>query len=80
LRYFEHVLKVLAAIKSNLYIPHMALRKRASESEWEVFRLSARGERLGVVVATDQDAALKAAIKSFVLPREENDRLLVRPR
>jgi hypothetical protein len=41
---------------------------------------SARGERLGIVVAKDQDAALKAAIKLFMLPREEDDRLLVRPR
>jgi hypothetical protein len=50
----------------------LACRSQPGISQW--------GERLGTVVAKDQDAALKAAIKSFMLPREEHDRLLVRPR
>ena len=51
------------------------MRKR----EWEVIRIRSRGEWLGVVKASDKDAALKAALKMFALNKSEAQRLLVRP-
>jgi hypothetical protein len=49
-------------------------------SEWEIIRLGARGERLGIVKAPDEAAALKAALKAFALDKNDAERLLVRPR
>ncbi len=55
----------------------MAVRKK--EYRWEVVRLRAKGEYLGKVTAPDEDAALKAAIKTFAIrDREQQKRLLVR--
>lgn len=52
---------------------------RKKECEWEVIRLRARGEYLGVVKAADDKAALKAAIKAFAIETvEEQSRLLIR--
>jgi hypothetical protein len=45
---------------------------------WEVIRIRARGEYLGVVQAADEEAALKAAIKLFALENQQADRLLIR--
>lgn len=53
------------------------MRKR--EREWQVIRLRSRGEYLGVVVAKDDEAAIKAAVKAFNLPAQEASRLIVRP-
>ncbi len=46
--------------------------------EWQVIRLRARGEHLGIVKAVDEAAALKAAMKLFAASAEERTRLLVR--
>ena len=55
----------------------MALSTR--QYKWEVIRLRARGEYLGVVSAPDENAALKAAIKAFeIADPEQQRRLLVR--
>lgn len=52
---------------------------RKKECEWEVIRLRARGEYLGVVKAADDKAALKAAINAFAIETvEERSRLLIR--
>jgi hypothetical protein len=52
---------------------------RKKEYRWEVVRLRAKGEYLGKVTAPDEDAALKAAIKTFAIrDREQQKRLLVR--
>jgi hypothetical protein len=51
---------------------------RKKECEWEVIRMRARGEYLGVVSAADQEAALKVALKAFALDKTEEKRLLVR--
>jgi hypothetical protein len=52
---------------------------RKKEREWEVIRLRARGEHLGCVTAPDEQAALKAALKTFALDKVEQERLLIRP-
>jgi hypothetical protein len=41
---------------------------------WKVIRLRARGERLGIVAA-DEAAALKAAVKAFEIMDAEHKRL-----
>jgi hypothetical protein len=41
-------------------------------------RLRARGEYLGTVSAPDEQAALKAAVKTFAFDKVEVKRLLVR--
>lgn len=52
---------------------------RKKDCEWEVIRLHARGEYLGVVSAPDENAALKAAVKIFeIKDAEQQKRLLVR--
>lgn len=56
----------------------MGSRKR--ENEWEVIRLRSKGEYLGTVKAKDQGSALKAAIKTFALRRQDEPALLIRPR
>ena len=58
------------------YIRFMAKQER----EWEIIRLRERGEWLGTVKATDEAAAVKAALKVFALDKSEAERLLVRPR
>jgi hypothetical protein len=68
-----HILTILARIRAN----PVAERKR--KKEWQVIRMRARGEYLGVVSAPDQEAALKAALKAFALEKIEETRLLVRP-
>jgi hypothetical protein len=57
-----------------IYIFPMPKRER----EWEIIRLRARGEYLGRVSAPDEEAALKAAVKTFALDKVEVKRLLVR--
>jgi hypothetical protein len=52
---------------------------RKPESEREIIRIRSKGERLDVVKAQDQTAALKAALKLFELQKSEASRLLVRP-
>lgn len=55
----------------------MAVRKK--DYEWEVIRLRARGEYLGMIRAADEEAAIKAAIKTFeITDPEHQKRLLVR--
>jgi hypothetical protein len=54
----------------------MATSKR--ESEWQVIRMRAEGEYIGTVKASDEAAALKAALKSFALDKRDAERLLVR--
>lgn len=51
---------------------------RKKEREWEVIRMRAKGEYLGVVSASDEQAALKAAVKAFALEKTEEKHLLVR--
>ena len=47
--------------------------------EWQVIRLRAKGEYLGKVRASDEEAALKATIKAFDLTAiEKQKQLLVR--
>jgi hypothetical protein len=59
----------------------MLLRRGDRKRRWDVIRLRrATGEFLGVVTARDEAAAIEAAIKSFKLSREDQNRLLVRPR
>ena len=41
------------------------MRKR--EFKWEVFRLRASAEYLGIVSAPDEDAALQRAIEAFAI-------------
>ena len=61
------------------YIPRMPKRKR--ETEWEVIRLKATPAAfVGLVRAPDKASALKTAIKRFNIRREDQSRLLVRPR
>lgn len=51
------------------------------EREWEVIRLRAKGEFLGRVRASDEKAAMKAALNLFPgTTIEEAKRLLVRER
>ncbi len=50
--------------------------RRKRKIEWEVIRMRARGEYLGVVSAPDQEAALKAALKE----KAKEKRLLLRQR
>jgi hypothetical protein len=59
-------------------IPHIRpMRKRVIE--WEVIRLRAKGEYLGVVSAPDEEAAFEAAIKAFEITSVEHQKqLLVR--
>lgn len=54
----------------------MGERKR--KKEWEIIRLRARGEHLGVVTASDEKAALQRALKLFALDKREAQRLLIR--
>ena len=48
-----------------------------SKTEWQVIRLLARSEYLGTVVAPDEQAAMKAALKMFGLEKVEEKRLLL---
>ena len=41
--------------------------------------MRARGEWLGVVKASDKEAAMKVALKMYALDKSEASRLLVRP-
>ena len=59
---------------ATIYVFPMQKRER----EWEVIRLRARGEYLGTVSAPDEEAALKAALRTFALEKTEEKRLLVR--
>jgi hypothetical protein len=52
--------------------------RRKRKIEWQVIRMRAKGEYLGVVSAPDEQAALKAALKAFALEKAEEKRLLVR--
>jgi hypothetical protein len=52
--------------------------RRKRKIEWEIIRIRSKGERLGVVSAPDEQAALKAALKAFALEKAEEKRLLVR--
>jgi hypothetical protein len=61
------------------YIPAMGERRKR-KIEWEVIRMRARGEHLGVVSAPDEQAALKIALKAFALEKIEEKRLLIRRR
>jgi hypothetical protein len=55
--------------------------KRKRETEWEVMRLKATPAAFfGLVQAPDNTTALKAAIKRFNIRREDQWRLLIRPR
>jgi len=54
--------------------------RRKRKIEWEVIRMRARGEHLGVVSAPDEQAALKIALKAFALEKIEEKRLLIRRR
>jgi hypothetical protein len=42
---------------------------------WKVIRLRARGERLRIVAAADEAAALKVAVKAFEIMDAEQKRL-----
>ena len=52
---------------------------RKNEREWQVIRLRAKGEYLGMVEAPDQETALKVALKQIRLDSVEAKRLLIRP-
>ena len=53
------------------------MRKR--EFKWEVFRLRASAEYLGIVSAPDEDAALERAIEAFAITIvHKQKRLMVR--
>jgi 1,2-phenylacetyl-CoA epoxidase PaaB subunit len=57
----------------------MAKRKR--ETDWEVIRIEATPAYfVGRVQAPDKESALNAAIKQFDIRREDQSRLLIRPR
>ena len=61
------------------YISHMPKRKR--EAEWQVIRLKATPAAfVGLVQAPDKASALKTAIRQFNIRREDQSRLLIRPR
>jgi hypothetical protein len=61
------------------YISHMPKRKR--ETEWEVIASRRRlPPFVGLVQAPDKATALKTAIKQFNIRREDQSRLLIRPR
>jgi len=50
-------------------------------TEWEVIRLKATPAAfVGLVQAPDKASALKTAIKQFNIRREDQSRLLIRPR
>jgi len=52
---------------------------RKNEYRWEVIRLRARGEYLGIVSAVDEEGALKAAVKAFEIRTiDQRKQLLVR--
>lgn len=52
---------------------------RKKDYVWEVIRLRAKGEYLAKVEAPDEPAALKAAIKAFVITAiEQRKQLLIR--
>jgi hypothetical protein len=55
--------------------------KRKRETEWEVMRLKATPAAfVGLVQALDNTTAPKVAIKQFNIWREDQWRLLIRPR
>ena len=62
----------LGNVSATRYISRIAKGKR--ETEWEVIRLKA------LVQAPDKATALKAAIERFNIRREDQSRLLIRPR
>ena len=69
----------LGNVSASRYISGMAKRKR--ETEWEVIRLKATPAAfVGLVQAPDKASALKTAIKRFNIRREDQSRLLARPR
>lgn len=51
---------------------------RQVDSQWQVIRLRARDEYLGTVLAPDEEAAMRAALKAFELDKADVKRLLVR--
>ena len=66
-------------VSATRYISRMAKGKR--ETEWEVIRLKATPAALvGLVQAPDKATALNAAIERFNIRREDQSRLLIRPR
>ena len=69
----------LGNVSASRYISGMAKRKR--ETEWEVIRLKATPAAfVGWVQARDKATALRTAIKQFNIRREDQSRLLIRPR
>jgi 1,2-phenylacetyl-CoA epoxidase PaaB subunit len=57
----------------------MAKRKR--ETKWEVIRIKATPAAfVGTVHAPEKAIALKTAIKQFNIRREDQSRLLIRPK
>jgi hypothetical protein len=62
--------------------PHISsMPKRKRETEWEVIRIKATPAAfVGFVNAPDEATVLKAAIKQFNIRREDQSRLVVRPR
>ena len=52
--------------------------RRPQAIQWQVIRLRSSGEYLGVVVAPDDESAIKVALKAFALKSSDADRLLVR--
>jgi len=62
--------------------PHLSdMPKRKRETEWEVIRLKATPAAfVGWVQAPDKATALRTAIKQFNIRREDQSRLLIRPR
>jgi hypothetical protein len=69
----------LGNVSATRYISRMAKGKR--ETEWEVIRLKATPAAfVGLDQAPDKATALKAAIERFNIRREDQSRLLIRPR
>lgn len=51
---------------------------KSKQREWQIIRMRAKGEYLGTAKASDEAAALEAALKAFALDKSEAERLLVR--
>ena len=54
--------------------------RKKKEPSWEVFRLRASAEYLGVVSAPDEDAALMRAIEAFAITAAHQQKSLMVPR
>ena len=51
-----------------------------AERDWRISKIGQRGRFIGHVRASDSDAAIKAAIKSFkITDREQQRRLVAQP-